>query len=139
MTRLLRNFLLAVLTFIVGVVISPIRFEETGIFCGRHSGGKSYRSSYFVGLWSDATAYPSAQTADEAFQRNVNNAIEVIERTPKFDKEGRKVGERAVLIFLNENGRQVAIVSWTETRFLHSIGSTSLMHVLEFEKNHENY
>jgi hypothetical protein len=136
----------AFITFILGVVISPLRFWTDLIGCGYvpdGGGGFSvtrYTSSYFVKLWVSHAGYPSAEKADEVFQRQVNEAVKLIERTPKFDKEGRRVGERAVAIFYSQDyNEQYACVFWTDKTILHTVYSSSLMHVLDFEKNQTEY
>jgi hypothetical protein len=146
MKRLLCHFPFAILTFILGIVISPISFRTDLIACGRvpdGGGGFSvtrYTSSYFVKLWFSHAGYPSAEKANEVFQSQVNEAVRVIERTPKLDKEGRKVGERAVAVFFSqENNEHYACVFWTDKTILHSVYSSSLMHVLDFEKNQAEY
>ena len=142
MKRIPLNLLFALLTFIIGVVISPIRFEADLIACGRvadSSRGFSvarYTSSYFVKVWFSHTGHPSAEKANEVFQAQAEEAVRVIERTPKFDKAGRKVGERAVALFFSqEYNEQYACVFWTDEKILHSVCSSSLKLVLEFEKN----
>lgn len=144
MKRLLRHLLFALLTFIIGVVLSPIRFYEAGIGCGRMPDGhgysiRGYRSSYFVKLWVEHAGYSSAEKANEVFQRLVKEGIEVIERTPKFDREGQKVGERMVIISSPDQNGRYACVLWTDKTILNAICSSSLMHVLEFEKNQTDY
>ena len=145
MKKLLQHIPFALMTFIMGVVISPIRFKETGIGCGRMPGGggfsvTSYSSSYFVRLWSSSAGYSSAEKANEAFQTQAKDAIEVIEQTPKFDKAGQRVGERALAIFSNQEGdERIVCVFWTDKRLVCSICSPSLMHVLDFEKNQKVY
>jgi hypothetical protein len=146
MKRLLLHFLFALLTFILGVAISPISFRTDLIAHGYvpdGGGGFSvtrHTSSYFVKLWFSHAGYPSAEKAEEVFQSRVSEAVRIIERTPKLDKEGRKVGERVVAIFFSqEHNEQYAAVFWTDKTILRSVYSSSLMHVLDFEKNQTEY
>ncbi len=126
---------IAIMTFIIGVVISPIRFDETGIACGKGASWRSYKSSYFVKLSSGGYRFPSARQADAGFQRQVNAAEEVIEQTPKLDKNGWQVGKRAVAIFsAGDRNEQIVCIFWTNGRWIEDICSVSLMHVLDFEK-----
>jgi hypothetical protein len=142
--RILRGFSTALLTFALGVVLSPMRFHVDFLAHGYvldGGGGFSitgFTSSYFVKVFFVHRGYPTADKANQVFEDEVRNAAKVIERTPKFDSNGDKIGERALAILLNpENKKQYASVFWTDGRIVTSIDSTSLTHVLEFEKNRE--
>lgn len=146
MKRVLLYISCTVLTFALGVAISPIRFKADLIACGYMSDGVSgysvtrFTSSYFVKLWHSSAGYPSAEGADAALQKRAGEAVRVIERAPKLDVEGRKVGERVVALFSSpEHNGQYACVFWTDETILHSLESPSLMHVLEFEKQRMDY
>jgi hypothetical protein len=141
--RYLRGPLLALLTFVFGVVISPIHFWNVMTACGRTIDGggpysvTSYKSSYFVRLAFQHFTYASPEKANAVFDQYVAEAVQVIELTSKFDKERKKVGQRAVTMSYNsEMNVHFACVFWTDGSSLHSIDSPSLLHVLEFEKQH---
>ena len=136
-----RRLGIALLTFALGVAVSPIRFDVEGMGCGKliDGGGgfgiTSYSSSYFVKLWFVQSAYASPEKADAVFDQHVSQAVNVIELGPKMNREGFVIGRRAMAIFyspqLSENYTEII---WTDGRFLHYIASTSTLHVKEFEK-----
>ena len=139
--KLVRRFSLALLTFVLGVAMSPIRFEVEGMGCGKlvDGGGgfgiTSYSSSYFVKLWFVQSAYASPEKADVVFDQHVSQAVKVIELGPKMNREGVVIGRRAMAIFYSPQlSKNYTEIIWTNGRFLHYIGSTSTMHVKEFEK-----
>lgn len=134
MKRYLTYLACAVATFILGVVISPIRFRIESIACGAYSSTTTYRSSYLLTLSSSGTTYPSIEKAGEEFQRRLLTAVNIIERTPKFDRDGKRVGERAVIFYINDTHQNEYAVISTNERSFHSTQSSSLMHVLQFEK-----
>ena len=146
MGRHLIRVLVAVLTFTIGVAVSPIRFtlEILGHGVVEDGGGDfavaGYRSSYFVKLWRSGEAYDTPEKANQVFQQRLQEAVKILERTPKLSEGGVKVGERAVVIIYNKAlDEQHACVLWTEGRALVEIYSPSLMHVLDFEKHQDNY
>ena len=130
------------LTFAIGVAISPIRFRLDLIAHGKvlDGGGRfveeRFTSSYFIKLWFSSAGYASPEKADQVFRDTLKGAVRVIERTPKLDCHGHMVGERAVVILMDREHRQeYATVFWTEGGILRSVESSSLTHVLEFEKD----
>jgi hypothetical protein len=140
--KYLRYPLLGLVTFIIGVVVSPIHFYLEGIGCGRviDGGGgfsvSSYKSSYFVKLSFAHAGYVSTEKANEVFNQRLGEAANVIEVAPKLNKAGFRVGRRAVVIFFEPTPNQYyACVFWTDDRIIHSIYSTSILHVIEFEKH----
>jgi hypothetical protein len=140
--KYLRYPLLAFGTFIIGVVVSPIQFYLEGIGCGRviDGGGgfsvSSYRSSYFVDLSFAHAGYVSTEKANEVFNQRLGEAARVIEVGPKLNSNGLSVGRRAVtIVFEPELNQYYACVFWTDDRIIHSIYSTSFLHVVEFEKH----
>jgi hypothetical protein len=146
MRRFLLRILVALLTFTVGLVISPIRFWST--YLGRGSvedgGGVflsyGFMSSYLIDLGWTSEGYPTPEKAGEVFEARLKGANVVLERTPKPDEMGGKVGNRAVVIFQNHEGNeQYVCVLRTQGKGLISICSSSLMHVLYFERHEEDY
>jgi hypothetical protein len=123
-------------TCATGIALSPIQFYWESIACGFGS-SKSYRSSYFVKTSFAHEGYPTFDKATEVFNRRLNEAAKVIEVTPKVNKDGLTVGQRAVVLFHepNTNDYYVSII-WTDGRGIHSISSSSFLHVVEFEKRH---
>lgn len=145
MKRHLLGFLLFIVFCAFGVYFSPLWFRSIGLGHGclieDHDVGTysiSYESSQFNKVYYFSACFKCAEKSDKAvdfFHKWIEPAIEVIERTPKFDSQGIEVGERIVARFysreLNEYYYEVA---WIEDGILYEIASKSLRHVLEFEK-----
>lgn len=131
----------ALLTFVLGVAMSPIHFYVEGMGCGKLVDGGGgfgithYSSSDSVKLWLVQSAYASPEKADEVFNQNVGQAVKVIELGPKTNRAGAVIGRRAMAIFYSPqlSSNYTEIIS-TDGRFLQYIGSTSTWHVREFEK-----
>ena len=139
--RYLRYPLVALITLVVGVVLSPIRFYVEGMGCGRviDGGGgfsiTSYQSTYFVGLQFVHSGYSSTEKANEVFDQHLREAVRVVSVTSKLNKNGMPVGRRAeVVFFVPEVNKCDVSVFWTDGRMVHAIYSSSRFHVLEFEK-----
>ncbi len=137
-----RPFPMALLTFVLGVALSPIHFYVEGIGCGKMIDGgggfstTSYTSSYFVKLESTHAQYVSPEKANQIFAQHLTEAAEVIEVGPKTNREGVVVGRRALALFYSpEQSYHYTEICWTDGRFLHYISSTSALHVKEFEKH----
>jgi hypothetical protein len=139
--KYVRRLGFALLTFTLGVAVSPIRFYVEGMGCGKviDGGGgfsiTSYQSSYFIKLLSVSEAYVSPEKANEVFDERLSTAVRIIELGPKVNREGRVVGRRAVALFFSpEASCHYTEILWTDGRFLHYIVSTSALHAKEFEK-----
>jgi hypothetical protein len=129
-----------------GLAISPIRFWIGAIGHGsvKDGGGNfvlyGYTSSYFIDLVYTGEGYSTPEKTEEVFEGRVKEADIVLERTLKPYEGGVKVGKRALAVFHNqESSKQYACVYWTHGRGLSGICSPSLMHVLSFERQIENY
>ena len=129
------------LSFALGVLISPIRFRLDAMGSGKVLDGgdffgiQTYTSTYFIKLSFSRSQYRSPEKANEAFTAIVKSAVRIIDRRPKSDRQGSKVGERAVAILLDrERNEQFASVFWTDGRVLFSVDSSSMTHVLQFEQ-----
>lgn len=73
--------------------------------------------------------------ADKELQRRIKQALEIVERGPKVDERGQRVGERIVAKFAkNGSAEEEVAILWTEGQQLYSIKSLSLTVALEFEK-----
>ncbi len=128
-------------SFALGVLISPIGFsidcmahgtvKDGGGFFGSHR----YTSTYFIKVWFSRVHYRSPEKANEVFAVEVGSADKVIDRGPKYNRDGSLVGQRAVAILLDaENNEQYSSVFWTDGQTLFSIDSRSMTHVLQFER-----
>jgi len=80
-------------------------------------------------------SYDSEQEASDAFNEELNEAVEVIELKPKVNKEGILIEQRAVGKFYNKgtDGFYVMLF-WREGRSVRRISSRSYMHVKDFER-----
>ena len=132
---------IALVTFTLGVAVSPIHFYVEGMGCGHviDGGGgfsfTSYKSSYFVKLLLAHEGYVSPEKANEVFDERLSTAVRIIEIGPKLNGEGMVIGRRAVaLSFAPEDSCSYTEILWTDGRFLHYIVSTSALHAKEFEK-----
>ena len=101
------------------------------------SNGPSYGYvSLFDGvkLGTSSKKFASSDQAIEGLDEELKCAIKILERGPKFDSQGIKIGERVVAIVRSPiSGEQGAVVLWTDHALLCRIQSTSLQHVLRFE------
>jgi hypothetical protein len=146
MRRFLLKFLVALLTFMVGLVISPIRFWSTSLGHGsvKDGGGVilvyGFKSSYLINLGWSSEGYPTPEKAEEVFEARLKEANVVLGRTPRPDEGGVEISKRAVAIFHNQelNERYVCVLR-TRGKCLISICSSSLMHVLYFERHEDDY
>ncbi len=133
--RYLRYVAIAVLTFVFGVAVSPIRFYFESVACGSRNSTSTYRSSYFVQTSFGYVAYDSEEMANGAFDLRLSKAIKVVNRTPKVNKQGVVIERRALALFFDAANKEYYAASfWTEGRTLRSIHSSSFFHVMEFEK-----
>ena len=138
--KYLRYLTAALLAFVVGVAISPIRFGVEGWGCGKvlDGGGgfsvTSYRSSYFVPAAFAHETYVSADKANQVFAQRLKEMAKIAEVTAKTNEQGAIVGRRAVGMFFDDQGVANATVFWTDGKMLHSISSTSWLHAVELER-----
>jgi hypothetical protein len=133
--KYIRRFGVAIVTFVIGVAISPIHFFGESIACGLHSSSTSYRSSYFIQVSNGYREFDSAEEAEEAFNQRLSRAAQVVEVGPKVDKDGTVTGRRAVtMYYFPQESRYFTKIFWTHGRYLYSISSGSALHASEFEK-----
>ena len=133
--KYLRYLALAIVTFIIGVAISPIRFSAEGIACGRHNSLESYRSLYFIQTSRSYVTYDSEAEASDAFNKHLSEAVTIYDRSPKVNREGVLIEQRAVGLFYDQDNNAYYVISfWRDGRTLTAVGSRSYIHVKEFEK-----
>jgi len=133
--KYVRRLALAIVTFVIGVAISPIRFDVESIACGSHNSGTSFRSSYFMQTSSSYVGYKSEQKASDAFNEELNEAVEVIELKPKVNKEGVLIEQRAIGKFYNKGTNEFYVMLfWRQGRSVRRISSRSYIHVKDFER-----
>ena len=131
----LRYLAIAIFTFVVSVGISPIRFYPEMIACGPRGSSTSYRSSYFIQTSKSYTNFATEAAASDAFNQKLARALTVYDRSPKVNKEGVLIKQRAVyLLYHAGNDEYYVEIMWREGDTLHVIHSRSYTHVKEFEK-----
>jgi hypothetical protein len=110
---------------------------EIEIGHGTRLGFTDYKASdggWLRVLYLTKTGQDEAQVV---FHQRLSHAIKVIERGDKHDADGRVVGQRAEIL-----ARSVApappyhAVIWTDGPTFHEVGSSSLQHVLQFERTY---
>ena len=125
---------LAIFTFAIGVGISPIRFYFESVACGPRTYSRSFRSSYFMQTSDSHTSYDSEQEATDAFNKKLSNALRVYDTSPKVNKEGVLIKQRALALFYHQGNDEYYIVSfWTERKTFRRISSRSYAHVKDYE------
>lgn len=135
--KYLRYLALAIFTFAIGVAISPIRFYPEMISCGFGNTSTSYRSSYLMQTSKSSVGYESEQSASDAFNAELSQALTVYDVSPKVTKEGVLIEQRAVyLLYHQGNDEYYVEIMWREGKTLHFIHSRSYTHVKEFEKQY---
>src|SRR5687768_16922017 len=80
------------LSFALGVLISPIRFSPDSAARGKmldgdgYFGIQNYTSTYFIKLSFFTVPYSSPEEANEAFTAVVKSAVRIIDRGPRYDR-----------------------------------------------------
>ena len=96
-----------------------------------------YKSCDGVGVSTTVENRSSVFSALKALQRKVKTASKIIERGPKLDDKGQRTGERVVAMFAsNGSEKERAAVLWTEGSDFHYLESSSLRHLIAFEKKY---
>ena len=128
---------IALCTFGVGVGISTISFYEESIACGGLRTSSDYRSSYFRQTSFSYVEYKSEEEAIDAFNKRLKEAVKVIDLSPKVNKRGVLIEQRAVGVFYSESTDKYYVQAfWREEKTLYCISSRSYTHVKELEKQH---
>lgn len=103
-------------------------------------GFSSYRGSDGVNLTFDHLAFPSDEDAAKAFEEVLGHSNKIISREFVRDREGKVVvGERVFALFPTDDGREWPMMVCLDGGTLYEISSTSMRHILIFEKKHRRY
>jgi len=133
--RYVRYLAIAIFTFVAGVGISPIRFYTESIACGPRATSSSFRSSYFIQTSSSSVSYVSEAEASEAFHKKLSEALTVYDVSPKVNRDGVLIEQRALALFYHQgNDEYYVVLFWRDGRMLNRISSRSYMHVMEFAR-----
>jgi len=134
--RYIRYLAIAIFTFIVGVGMSPIRFYEESTACGPRATSSSFRSSYFIQTTNSTVSFASEAEASDAFNQKLSQALTVYDLSPKVNRDGVLIEQRALALFYHRgNDEHYVVLFWRDGRMLRRISSRSYMHVKEFEKH----
>jgi len=138
-------------TCLIGFVASYVfnrvyvRFEKVAmgsIVMGANGRGgfSSYRASDGVNVNFDRLDFPSTEEATKAFDNVLSASNRVIVREFVRDREAKVVvGERVVALFPADDGREWPMMVCRDGAKLYEISSTSLRHILIFERQHRRY
>lgn len=122
-----------------------VRFEKVAMGSIRmESGGRGSVSSYLasdgVNLSFGQVDFPSAEEATKAFEQGLKVSNKIISREFVRDRDGKSVvGERMFALFPAEDGREWPMMVCLDGTKLYEISSTSVRHILIFEKRHRRY
>jgi hypothetical protein len=95
----------------------------------------SWRASDGVIVNSSMAEFNSVIEARSAFSKRLREASREIEASSKTDDKGRRIGERAVVIFTSANSKSEFVgIIWTDGPVFHDVESSSLRHALAFER-----
>jgi len=96
-----------------------------------------YKSSDGVGVSTTVENRISAFSAVKALQRKIKTASKIIERGSRLDVKGQRTGEKVVAMFKSDgSNKERAAVFWTDGSDFHYLESSSLPHLIAFEKKY---
>jgi hypothetical protein len=117
-----------------------IRFEVLLVGRSGKKGAKfvsftKARSSDGIIVWREIETYSSSDRSRKGFEDFLKQAERVIELGERRDKEDQVIGDRAVIELGGSHppDRRFCVL-WTDGRLIHVILSSSVRHVLAFEK-----
>jgi hypothetical protein len=116
-----------------------IDFKPSGaldFFDDRGFRGSSQMFKSTDGVWVELIKEwrDSPEEADKALDERLREAGRVVERGPLLDKEGLRLGDRALAYFHAEDGGERPAVLWTDGAAFQHLESPSLRHMLLLEK-----
>lgn len=103
-------------------------------------GFSAYRASDGVNLNVSKLRFQSTEDAAKAFEQVMGDSKKIISREFVHDRDGKSVvGERVFALFPADDGREWPMMVCLDGTTLYQIASTSLRHILIFEKRHRRY
>jgi hypothetical protein len=117
--------------------INQHKYKQLGHACGGsyNSYITGYEAPDGVKISKSGAQFQSPSQAKRELRERLKHAISILERGPKYDNKGRKVGERVLALFNSkEGGKRAVVVLWTDKKDMYEVGSLSLSHALEFER-----
>jgi hypothetical protein len=117
------------------VAMGSMAMEPNG-----RGGVSSYQTSDGVNLSFEHLDFPSAEDAAKAFEKVIGAPDKVISKEFVRDREGQRiVGERVLALFPAYDGKEWPMMVCLDGSKLYQISSTSLRHILIFEKERRRY
>jgi len=101
---------------------------------GVHLGFTLFKASDGSGLTVLYEGFGSPARAQEYFEKQLVQAVRVIERKNKLNALGKVVGERAEILFSVDSKKTMPAVLWIDGELFHEIYSPSRERILELEK-----
>jgi hypothetical protein len=122
-----------------------VRFEivatgSTAMEPNGRGGVSSYHVSDGVNLIFEHLGFRSAEDAAKAFEKVIGDSDKIISREFIRDREGQCiVGERVLALFPADDGKEWSMMVCLDGSKLYKMSSTSVRHILIFEKEHRRY
>lgn len=122
-----------------------VRFDKVAMgSIAMEAGGwgslSSYRASDGVNLTFTRLDFRSSDDATKAFEEVLRASNKIISREFVRDREGKSVvGERVFVLFPFDDGREWPMMVCLHGTRLYEISSTSLRHILIFEKRYRRF
>jgi hypothetical protein len=122
---------------VVLLAAPPVKQRFTSTFRACKPGWvQGYITSDGERLSESGNRFSSPALASGKLQKWMKGAEKIIERAPRFDSKGKKVGERVIAAYPpNDHGVKWVSIMWTDKNGLGSINAPSLQLALEFEKH----
>jgi hypothetical protein len=122
---------------VVLLAAAPAKRRFTPTFRGCKPGWvQGYVTSDGERLSESGNGFASPALAKRELQKRIQEAEIIIERGPRLDAMGKKVGERLIAVFpATEYRRKSVSIIWTYNDILGSINAPTLQLALEFEKH----
>jgi len=124
-----------------GTTPQELRFRRIAIFDGKTKEGARfatfvYKSSDCLSIVTTTTFFESSSRASKEVRRETEKAPVVVERGPKLDEKGQRVGERVVMeLRANDQNKESVQIIWNSGSDFSSIAGPSMRHVVELEKS----
>lgn len=139
MKKHLLGFFIALTTFFVGFYISPIRFIHSASGLGATSDllfqchYSNYFSNHFESVYLWSCNYESTKKAKEIFDKDLNDAIELIEPVTEKKLQNGEVLYRTIILMSHNNQQFYCLIRANDVYEM-KIASDSLRHIREFEE-----
>ena len=142
MKKHLLGILIALIAFLFGLFASPIRFDCVSMGHGNVDDNgigsywiHGYKSMYFIDVSHEGENYTTSERVKEVFEKRIvrPESKEIVGQTIL-----EQIEYRVIVSLQTKSNLQGYCIIKTEGNTLHSICSSSLWHVLEFERQKFN-